>query len=45
MTPCTPKTLAEAIAQAAAWGLTDVRQIKQAVRRRGIWFLTWGVQA
>lgn len=45
MTPCTPKTLAEAIAQAAAWGLTDVRQIKQAVRRRGIWFLTWGVPA
>lgn len=40
MSPFTGRRFSEALAQALAAGITDIRQIKRTVRRRGTWFIT-----
>ncbi|CAE6950217.1 conserved protein of unknown function [Ectopseudomonas oleovorans] len=43
--PFTGHCFAEAFARATAAGVTDIRQIKRTVRRRGMWFITCEVPA
>ncbi len=43
--PFTGRSFAEALGQAIAAGITDIRQIKRTVRRRGTWFITCEVPA
>ncbi|MDH1865703.1 hypothetical protein N5D83_02580 [Pseudomonas chengduensis] len=43
--PFTGTSFAEAFARATAAGVTDIRQIKRTVRRRGTWFITCEVPA
>ncbi|MFI8981460.1 hypothetical protein [Ectopseudomonas khazarica] len=43
--PFTGRSFAEALARVTAAGITDIRQIKRTVRRRGMWFITCEVPA